>query len=93
MPTAAELDRIAPDHPVYLLHATCHLCSFNTRALEIVKLPLGLPGVDLAGGRPNGVVRDPGILTYVHPVMGRIMPAETKFGSLRKAAELALDKG
>jgi predicted amidohydrolase YtcJ len=58
MPTAAELDRIAPDHPVY--PAARHLPSVfvQHRALEIVKQPLGLPGVDLAEPA-NGVVRDP----------------------------------
>ena len=93
MPTAAELDRAAPGHPVYLLHATCHMCSFNTRALEIVKPPAGMPGVDLEGGRLTGVVRDPAILTHVHPAMGALTPEEDKVTALRTAADMALDQG
>jgi len=93
MPDRRELDRVCPDHPVFILHATCHICSLNTLAMEILKLPPGLEGVDTEGGRPNGVVRDPGILTFVHPAMGRLTPDSEKLGFLLKASDLALEKG
>ena len=93
MPTRDDLDRISPDHPVYLLHATCHMCTLNTRALELLNIPLSLEGYDLEGGRPTGVVRDPGILTFVHPAMGRLIREEQKLGALLAASSLALGRG
>lgn len=93
MPDRTDLDRVCPDQPVFLLHATCHMCSFNSRALEIIKLPPTLAGVDRASGRPTGVVRDPGILTYVHPTMSRLIAEAEKVEFLQKAARMALDSG
>jgi predicted amidohydrolase YtcJ len=34
MPTRTELDRAVPDHPVFLMHATVHMCALNTRAFR-----------------------------------------------------------
>ena len=93
MPTRDDLDRISPDHPVYLLHATCHMCTLNTRALELLNIPLTLEGYDHQGGRPTGVVRDPGILTFIHPAMGRLTREEHKLGALQTAARRALSQG
>ena len=93
MPTRRDLDRVFPAHPVFLMHATCHICSLNTRALEILAPPLDLPGLDLENGKPTGVVRDPGILTFIHPAMARIVPENTKIGYLQKAAAMALRQG
>jgi predicted amidohydrolase YtcJ len=93
MPTAAELDRIGNGHPVFVMHATCHMCSLNTRAMEILNLPPGLDGLDLDAGRPTGVVRDPGILSFVHPAMSRLTEDEVKLDFLQHAARMALEKG
>ena len=93
MPNRDELDRVCPDHPVYLLHVTCHMCSVNTRALEILNPPLDLPGLDLENGRPTGVIRDPGILTYIHPLMGKLVTDEEKLAALKAGAGLALKQG
>jgi predicted amidohydrolase YtcJ len=93
MPTRTELDRVSPDNPVFLLHATCHMCAFNSRALEIIDLPLNLAGVDMESGRPTGVVRDPGILTYVHPTMSNFIAEDEKIEFLQQASRMALDKG
>jgi len=93
MPTRDDLDRALPDHPVFLMHATIHLCSLNTKALEILQPPLDLDGFDHTNGRPTGVIRDPGILTYVHPAMAAILSEEDKFDYLQTAADMALAKG
>jgi predicted amidohydrolase YtcJ len=93
MPTRIDLDWASPDHPVFLLHATCHMCSFNSRALEIINLPLNLAGVEMESGQPTGVVRDPGILTFVHPAMSKFILEEEKIGFLQQASRMALDKG
>lgn len=93
MPTRTELDRVSPDNPVFLLHATCHMCAFNSKALEIINLPPKLEGVDMESGRPTGVVRDPGILTYVHPTMSKFIAEEEKVEFLQQASRMALNKG
>jgi len=93
MPNRTDLDRVCPDHPVFILHATCHMCSFNSKALELINLPLALDGVDRAGGQPTGVVRDPGILTFVHPAMSRLIADSEKVEFLQKASRMALESG
>ena len=93
MPTRYDLDRAVPDHPVFIMHATCHMCALNTRALEIIKPPRDLEGVDFESGEPTGVIRDPGILTFVHPAMAGIVPKSTKIEFLHTAADMALKKG
>ena len=93
MPTRSELDRVCPDHPVFLLHATCHMCSFNSKGLEIIDPPQDLAGVDRQSGKPTGVIRDPGILSHVHPAMSRLICEADKVGFLKDAARMALAKG
>ncbi|MBW2430585.1 MAG: amidohydrolase [Deltaproteobacteria bacterium] len=93
MPDRTDLDRVCPDHPVFLLHATCHMCSLNTTALELINLPPALDGVDRVSGQPTGVVRDPGILTFVHPVMSSLVTEAEKIEFLQKASRMALDSG
>ena len=93
MPTCTELDGVCPENPVFLLHATGHMCSFNSKGLEIIDVPLSLEGVDLASGQPTGVIRDPAILTFVHPTMGKLTPEKQKVEYLQEAARMALNKG
>ncbi len=93
MPNRTDLDRVCPDNPVFLLHATCHMCSFNSKALEILKIPIDLKGFDKESGEPTGVVRDPGILTFVHPTMSKLTPQDAKVEFLKEAARKSLRKG
>jgi predicted amidohydrolase YtcJ len=93
MPHRADLDRVCPDHPVFLLHATCHMGSFNSQAMELINLPPALDGVDQVSGQPTGVVRDPGILTFVHPAMSSLIAETEKVEFLQKASRMALDSG
>jgi len=93
MPTRYDLDLAVPKHPVFIMHATCHLCSVNTMALNLLNPPLNLEGFDRANGQPTGVFRDPGILTFVHPAMAAIVTNAAKIEYLLTAARMALDKG
>lgn len=93
MPTRTDLDRVCPDNPVFLMHLTGHMCSYNSKALEIIKLPPNLEGVDMLSGKPTGVIRAPGILSFVQPAMSKLVPEEEKFGFLAAAAQMALNKG
>ena len=93
MPTKSELDVVSSRHPVFLSHATCHLCSLNSMALHIMDLPQDLSGLDKKSGNTTGVVRDPGILTHVHPKITALTTEEVKVKALHAAAHKALAAG
>ncbi len=93
MPTRYDLDRGVPDHPAFIMHATCHMCSLNMRALEVIQPPIDLEGLDRQSGNLTGVIRDPGILTFVHPAMADIVPESSKVAYLHTAADMAIKKG
>ncbi|WMW66215.1 amidohydrolase [Nitratidesulfovibrio liaohensis] len=97
MPTKAELDAVAPGRAVLLMHATCHRCIMNTPALRQLAVPRGLPGADTEGGRGTapftGVVRDPGILTWVFPAILRSMDRAHLDAAALVAARSALRVG
>ncbi len=93
MPVRRELDRAVADHPVLIMHATCHMCALNTRALELLAPPSDLEGLDRVNGEPTGVVRDPGILTHIHPALARLVPLEAKIDFLQQAAKMAVRRG
>jgi predicted amidohydrolase YtcJ len=52
VPTSAELDAVAPDHPVFVTGVTGHYSLVNTRCLRGLDLPRDIPGVD-----PTGLLR------------------------------------
>jgi predicted amidohydrolase YtcJ len=93
MPTRVDLDRVCPDHPVFLLHSTIHMCSFNSMGLEIINPPLNLEGVDMESGKPTGVIRDPAILSCVHPKMSMLISEKEKIGFLKQSSLMAIGKG
>jgi predicted amidohydrolase YtcJ len=58
-PIIAALDAAAPDHAVYLVGVTGHISAANSRALEVLALPEGTPGVMRdASGQPIGLLAD-----------------------------------
>jgi len=64
-PTAAELDQIAPDHPVFLMRADGHAAVANTAALRIAGITNETPNPfggeilkDKASGAPTGMLLD-----------------------------------
>lgn len=58
-PTLAELDSVAPDHVLYVLHNNGHSCVVNSSALRFLDLPPDTEGVetDPATREPSGVLR------------------------------------
>jgi predicted amidohydrolase YtcJ len=53
LPTAKDLDAVAPDHPVFIVGVTGHYSLANTRALRELDMPDTTPGLD-----PGGLLRD-----------------------------------
>jgi predicted amidohydrolase YtcJ len=53
------LDAVGPGNPICLVGVTGHTSAVNTRAMELLNLPEGTPGVMRgAGGKPNGLLAD-----------------------------------
>ena len=93
MPTRQELDRATANHPVYLLHPTLHLCSFNSLGFKTLQLPGDLSGVDTDSSGPNGVIRDPAIITHILPKMSKLLPESIKNSAIFTAAQMAVAQG
>lgn len=93
LPRRQDLDKACPERPVMLVHASWHLCALNSMALDILNLPAHLPGMDVEGGQPTGIVRDPGVLSHVFPTVSTLTPAEVKIARFKAACEAAMREG
>jgi predicted amidohydrolase YtcJ len=77
-PTAAELDAIAPDNPVYLTAKSLHAAWANTRALQMARVTAQTPDPQNgqiqrdAGGNATGI-----LLETAMELVGDILPAPT----------------
>jgi predicted amidohydrolase YtcJ len=91
MPTRFDLDRISTRHPIRLTHRNGHLCSLNSKALEILNVPKDLEGFEKQSSEVTGVLRDPAIQVLPHP--GLSMSEQMKTEALKLASQLALKKG
>ncbi len=76
-PTAAELDQVATDMPVLIIHQSSHLAVMNHKALELAGIGPG--SKDPAGGvirreadgrTPNGVLEEMAFFAPVFAVLG-----------------------
>ena len=62
--TAADLDDVAPDNPVWLLHTSAHYGVANSRALDIARIDIDTPAPDGGvierdeDGVPTGILSD-----------------------------------
>ncbi len=93
LPVKEELDLVCSDYPVMLVHSSWHLCALNSKALEVLDLPVDLPGMDIEDGTPTGLVRDPGALSHVFPAVSSLTPKATKLASFRAACNAAIKEG
>lgn len=58
-PDRFDLDAVAPDHVVYLMHMNGHSCTLNQRAIDFLKLDASRPGVEKDDkGTPLGPLRE-----------------------------------
>ncbi|MFQ3583002.1 MAG: amidohydrolase [Chloracidobacterium sp.] len=96
-PTAAELDAIAPDHPVFLTRADGHAAVVNSLALKLAGLDETTPnppGGDIlreqSTGRPTGMLIDRA-QDLVRRVLPRLSPEDYERAALAGAQrELSL---
>ena len=89
-PTARDLARAAPDHPVYLTRVDGHAAWVNPRALELAGVTAATPDppggkiIRDASGAPTGVLIDRAM-----GLVGRRIPAPGKEVTLRRLAAAA----
>jgi len=72
--TRADLDRVSPDRPIGVVHASCHIMNVNSKALELAGLlrpGINHPGVPLGDdGLPTGELKGPDVMTPVSVHVG-----------------------
>ncbi|MFT7646214.1 MAG: putative amidohydrolase YtcJ [Candidatus Poriferisodalaceae bacterium] len=95
-PTATELDRVAPNHPVMLQHTSGHMISCNTALLRLAKvgeLPVPPGGEVVIGddGHPTGLLLEQA-QELVHGLYKPFSTAEVT-ESLRMASAAYLTEG
>jgi predicted amidohydrolase YtcJ len=75
LPSAADLDKAAPDNPVFLLHTTGHYAAVNSAALKLAGITAQTPSpaagtIDKdASGNPTGVLREDAAMALVRHLM------------------------
>ena len=88
-PTAAELDAIAPDHPVYLTAKSLHAAWANTKALQMARVTSQSPDPQNgqiqrdASGKATGI-----LLETAMELVGNLIPSPT-VEEIAKAMEKA----
>jgi predicted amidohydrolase YtcJ len=93
-PTRDDLDAISKDLPIILVHQSSHLCSVNSKALEIGGIAVGTPNP--AGGviqrregtdEPNGVLEETAFYSILMKLFVRVGP-EASQQFVRAGADL-----
>jgi predicted amidohydrolase YtcJ len=85
-PTAADLDAVAPDNPVWLMHTTGHYGVANSVAMKLAGItattadpPAGT--IDRDGrGRPTGVFKEDSAMTLVTHLIPPTTPEQMRAG-------------
>ena len=90
--TRHDLDKVVPQHPVYLVHVSGHLAVANSEALRLAGITRETANPDGgviekdAQGNPTGIVKDTAM-----PIVGRLLPPEPT-DLARKAAGVVSQK-
>jgi predicted amidohydrolase YtcJ len=99
--TRADLDEVAPDHPVMVLHVAGHWGVLNSKALQLGNVtesstpPEGGDFGRDAAGRLNGILYEQAIFNFAYPSVAQdgvsVAPASTpeeRLKGLRRAQEM-----
>lgn len=97
-PLRTDLDKVAPNNPVYIRHISGHFAAVNSRALEIAGITEatedpagGFFGRDVEG-RLDGVVHEIPALEMIHPFLP-VSSKEESIENIAKGAEVYLAQG
>jgi predicted amidohydrolase YtcJ len=87
-PTAADLDAVAPDNPVWLLHTTGHYGVANAYAMKLAGVSAVSPDppastIDRdATGKPTGVFKEDAAMTLITRLIPETTPEQMRAGVL-----------
>jgi predicted amidohydrolase YtcJ len=87
-PTAADLDAVAPNNPVWLMHTTGHYGVANSLALRMAKITAATPDppagtIDRdSHGHPTGVLKEDSAMTPVERLIPSTTPEQERAGIL-----------
>ncbi len=97
-PTAADLDEVAPDHPVYLTSRSGHAAWVNSMALRLANITASTPDPEggqfkrHANGSPTGILFEGPAMDPVYGLIPRPTPQALADWML-KAQQMALQVG
>lgn len=92
-PDSRELDEVCGDHPVMICSQTLHGVSLNSKAMELVDVPMVAGVGTYEDGSCNGVLlSDDAALPVQSAVMG-MLPRKTLESYISACAEFAKEKG
>jgi predicted amidohydrolase YtcJ len=87
-PTAADLDAVAPNNPVWLMHTTGHYGVANSAAMKLAGIsaatldpPAGTIDRD-SGGKPSGVFKEDAAMTLITRLIPQTTPEQMRAGIL-----------
>ena len=88
-PTAADLDAVAPNNPVWLMHTTGHYGVANSTALKLAQItaatpdpPAGTIDRDAKTGQPTGVLKEDSAMQPVVRLIPETTPEQMRAGIL-----------
>ncbi|WP_207289612.1 amidohydrolase [Senegalia massiliensis] len=93
MPTRYELDKCAPNHPVWINRVEYHISSVNSMALNSLNIPFDLEGIIRdERGLPDGRLKDKASAYIRGQILNNFSDSIRKKG-VNKALNLAISKG
>jgi predicted amidohydrolase YtcJ len=87
-PTAADLDAVAPDNPVWLMHTTGHYGVANSLAMKLAGLTAATPDPPAATidrdaqGKPTGVFKEDAAMMLITRLIPETTPEQMRAGIL-----------
>lgn len=91
-PTASELDAISRGVAVFVKRRDGHSAAANSKALKLLDLPDAMPGIELADGRPTGVLTGRAHSLAARKVDDLLTDAE-RIDCYERAARRAAERG
>ncbi len=98
LPTAADLDRIDTNKPIFITHNTVHYGMCNTAALNIAQIsketpdPIGAKIGRFSDGQPNGILYEPAAMDLVRKFVPPFSKDQYR-AALREASKRYLAEG
>jgi predicted amidohydrolase YtcJ len=87
-PTAAELDAVAPDNPVWLMHTTGHYGVANSLAMKLAGITAATPDPPASTidrepqGKPTGVFKEDAAMALIVRLIPETTPEQMRAGIL-----------